>query len=89
MTKLVDGTLRRKSKHTRIAKWVADILKGDIMSTNEILDELENKTYTYSGHKVKIKHPPSQQKLVNILSKYPEFIRVNDRKERPALWGLK
>ena len=28
---------------------------------------------------------PSQQRVVNILTRYPEFIRINSRKERPAL----
>ena len=55
----------------------------------KIHGELENKTYSYSGYEVNIKHIPSQQRLVNILTKYPEFIRVNCKKERPALWGLK
>ena len=87
--KLEDGTLRRRSKHTRIAKWISEILKDDVLSTNEILKELENKTYTYNGYKVNIKHIPSQQRLVNILTKYPEFTRVNCKKERPALWGLR
>ena len=89
MTKLVDGTLRRKSRHTRIARWVSEILEEDIMSTYEILTELKNRTYRYNGREVPIKNVPSLQRLVNILNKYPEFTRVNAKTERPALWGLK
>mgnify|MGYP003149695909 CR=1 FL=1 len=90
-TKLEDGTryYKGRSKHKRVVKWLCEILAEDVMSTSEILNELHKKTYVYNGNKVNIKHIPSQQKLLNILRIYPEFIRVNAKTERPALWGLR
>ena len=35
------------------------------------------------------KYLPSVNKLVSILYANPEFIRVNAKTERPALWGLR
>jgi hypothetical protein len=78
--KLVDGTLRRRSKHTRLVKRLNELLSDDVLSTKEIMDNL-NETWKNSS--------PSQQRVVNILTRYPEFIRINSRKERPALWGLR
>ena len=78
--KLEDGTLRRRSKHTRLVKRLTELLSDDVLSTKEIMDNL-NKTWKNSS--------PSQQRVVNILTRYPEFIRINSRKERPVLWGLR
>tara|TARA_R100000315_G_C5098059_1_gene56228 strand:- start:59 stop:328 length:270 start_codon:yes stop_codon:yes gene_type:complete len=84
-----DGEIRKEAhrKNARIIKWVIDILEGDIMSTNEILEGLRNikiKPYGYQP-----KNLPSMNKLVSILYANPEFTRVNAKKDRPALWRLR
>ena len=84
-----DGEIRKEAhrKNSRVINWIIDILEGDIMSTNEILEGLRNikiKPYGYQP-----KNLPSMNKLVSILYANPEFTRVNAKKDRPALWRLR
>ena len=84
-----DGAIRKEAhrKNSRVINWIIDILEGDIMSTNEILEGLRNikiKPYGYQP-----KNLPSMNKLVSILYANPEFTRVNAKKDRPALWRLR
>ena len=84
-----DGEIRKEAhrRNARVINWIIDILEGDIMSTNEILEGLRNikiKPYGYQP-----KNLPSMNKLVSILYANPEFTRVNAKKDRPALWRLR
>tara|TARA_R110001583_G_scaffold189536_1_gene352638 strand:+ start:2455 stop:2730 length:276 start_codon:yes stop_codon:yes gene_type:complete len=86
--RLSDGTIRRKrSKNVRIVKWIIEILDGDILSTNEILEGMRDIKLDHNGYPPK--YLPTANKLVSILYANPEFTRVNGKHERPALWGMK
>ena len=84
-----DGTriYGNKRKNGRIIKWVIDILDGDVLSTNEIMEALKDMKMTHNNNPPK--YLPSVNKLVSILYANPEFTRVNAKHERPALWGLR
>ena len=84
-----DGTRRKEAyrKNARIIKWVISILDGDVMSTNEIIELLKDMKMEHNNSPPK--YLPSVNKLVSILYANPEFIRVNAKTERPALWGLR
>ena len=84
-----DGTriYGNKRKNGRLIKWVIDILDGDVLSTNEIMEALKDMKMTHNNNPPK--YLPSVNKLVSILYANPEFIRVNAKTERPALWGLR
>ena len=84
-----DGTRRKEAyrKNVRIIKWVIGILDGDVLSTNEIMEALKDMKMDHNNNPPK--YLPSVNKLVSILYANPEFIRVNAKTERPALWGLR
>ena len=84
-----DGTriYGNKRKNGRLIKWVIDILDGDVLSTNEIMEALKDMKMTHNNNPPK--YLPSVNKLVSILYANPEFIRVNAKTERPTLWGLR
>ena len=84
-----DGTRRKEAyrKNVRIIKWVIGILDGDVLSTNEIMEALKDMKMHHNNNPPK--YLPSVNKLVSILYANPEFIRVNAKTERPALWGLR
>jgi len=84
-----DGEIRKEAhrKNARIIKWVIQILDGDVMSTNEIMEALKDMKMEHNNNPPK--YLPSVNKLVSILYANPEFIRVNAKTERPALWGVR
>ena len=84
-----DGEIRKEAhrKNARIIKWVTSILDGDVMSTNEIMEALKDMKMNHNNNPPK--YLPSVNKLVSILYANPEFTRVNDKKDRPALWRLR
>ena len=84
-----DGEIRKEAhrKNARVIKWIIDILGGDVLSTNEIMEALKDMKMTHNNNPPK--YLPSVNKLVSILYANPEFTRVNAKTERPALWGLR
>jgi len=84
-----DGTriYGNKRKNGRLIKWIIDILDGDVLSTNEIMEALKDMKMTHNNNPPK--YLPSVNKLVSILYANPEFTRVNAKTERPALWRLR